>query len=189
MERFLHAKHTDEKNLQSRLHAGVDLPASTIAYSNITGKNVQQEINFKEMLDEIIESLKDQSKNNSVEIKVNIRNEMPFVSDKQYMKILLNTLISNTINYQSSATSKPYVYIKIHSHKIGTNILIRSNSIGVKKEAFEIFNVFYKGPQKSEEFDFGLYVVKETIAKLNGRIEVELAYEEGTEYNIHLPHL
>ena len=189
MERLLHTVHKDEQKVQSALHAGTISSISNVAYSNIASQNRQQEINFKELLDEIIESQKDLNKNDRVEINVNIRHEAAFISDKTHMQLVFHNLISTTIHSQVHATPKPYVYIKIHSHKTGTNILIRNNSIWVKKEVPKIFKMLYKRSQKTEKFGFEMSAVKESVEKLKGSMNVEFKLEEGTEYNIHLPNL
>lgn len=152
---------------------------------------LREEINFKEMLDEIMDNLKYlNGEKHVVELNVNIRNEVPFVSDKQRLGIVLNNLISNAIRYQNPKVEKPFVYIKVHSNTTGTSIVIRDNGVGVKKELQEkIFDMFFRVSQNSEGSGLGLYIVKETIEKLKGRIEVESELEVGTEFNIHIPHL
>ncbi|MCW3111233.1 MAG: arcB 3 [Segetibacter sp.] len=150
---------------------------------------MNEEINFKEMLNEIMNNLTNINGHNSkVEVNVNIRNEAPFVSDKQRVSIVLNNLISNAIRYQNPRAHKPFVYIKVHSHEAGSSIVIRDNGIGLKKEMHEkIFEMFYRASHHSEGSGLGLYIVKETIEKLNGRIKVESELEVGTEFNIHIP--
>lgn len=150
---------------------------------------MKEEINFKEMLDEITGNLAYMNgKKGMVEVNVNIRNEVPFVSDKQRVGIVLNNLISNAIKYQNPNAQKPFVYIKVHSCASGTSIVIRDNGIGLKKDTHEkIFEMFYRSSPTSEGSGLGLYIVKETIEKLNGRIKVESEFEVGTEFNIHIP--
>ncbi|MCW3106322.1 MAG: arcB 3 [Segetibacter sp.] len=152
---------------------------------------MKEEINFKEMLDEIMNNLKYMNgKNRMVKVNVNISNDAPFVSDKQRLGIVLNNLISNAIRYQNPKTANPFVYIKVHSNTTGTSIQVRDNGVGVKKELHEkIFEMFYRVSHNSEGSGLGLYIVKETIEKLNGRIEVESELEVGTQFNIHLPNL
>ena len=189
MERLLHTKHLHKKVPDNKLKAGGGFSTADFTYSNISIRKIHQEINFKEILNEIIKNEKVINSNYQVEINVNIRNEAPFVSDKKYVEIMFNKLISNTLRCQSTVTSLPYVYVKIHSHEAGANISIRNNSIVVKKEEFKILNTVYKRSLKGEEYGFELYALKETIEKLNGRIEVEFQFEEEMEYTIHLPNI
>lgn len=190
MERTLHSTLTIQHQLQRTMNARFHC-FSNVGLSNKPATEVQQEINFKEMLSEIVENVKYISgRNHGVEININIRNEAPFVSYRQRMEMVLYKLIANSIKNLDSGTHKPFVYIKIHSHDRGTCILIRDNCKAVKKEVLEkIFGMFDERRKHYEEFALELYIVKDTIEKLNGRIEVDAELEDATEFNIHLPNV
>lgn len=187
MERTLHAKLNIQHQLQQTMNARFHC-FNTVGLTVI---EVEQEINFKEMLGEIVENVKYiNGKNHGVEINVNIRNEAPFVSYKERMEMVLYKLISNSIKNLEPGTLKPFVYIKIHSHNSGTSILIRDNCKAIKKDVLEkIFGMFGQRHTPYEEFALELYIVKDTIEKLNGRIEVDAELEDGTEFSIHLPNV
>lgn len=186
---MLHVKHNIQKELQRTMNASFHC-FTRIEPLNKPAAEVRQEINFEEMLDEIIENVRYiNGRNHGVEINVNIRNEAPFISYKQRMEMVLYKLISNSIRNLHPETTKPFVYIKIHSYTVGTSILIRDNCSAVKKDVLEkIFGMFPRGHKLYEDFALELYIVKETIEKLHGCIEAEAELEDGTEFNIHLPH-
>lgn len=161
-------------------------------YSRNARQELQrEEIDFKTMVGEIVENLQYvNGQDEMVEVNLNIRNEAPFVSDRQRVSVVLNNLISNAIQYQNPKAEKPFVYIKVHSKATGTSIVIRDNGVGVKKELqSKIFDMFYRVSQNSKGSGLGLYIVKETIEKLNGQIKVESEIEMGTEFKIHIPNL
>lgn len=150
---------------------------------------IKEEINFREMFQEITNNLSYVTvKTSMVEVNVNIRNEAPFVSNKRSVGIVLNNLISNVISYQDPLVPKPFVYIKVHSFEAGTSIVIRDNGIGLKGEMHnQIFDMFFRSSHTKEAPGLGLHLVKETIEKLNGRIQVQSEFEGTTEFNIHIP--
>jgi len=47
--------------------------------------------------------------------------------------------------------------------------------------------MFFRGTTQSKGSGIGLYIVKETINKLNGSIEVVSKENEGTSFEIELP--
>lgn len=49
--------------------------------------------------------------------------------------------------------------------------------------------MFFRATDKGEGSGLGLYIVKQTIEKLGGSIEVKSEYGEGTLMTIHLPNL
>lgn len=186
MERLLPEKHTDERTHQRDLNTG---ELSFLSRNTYSGFAHDEQIYFEEMLCEIIEVERAHLQDRCPEIILTTRDESNFFSNKNSLQILLTNLISNTIKYHGSDTPNAYVYIKIHTHSTGTNILIRNNNVSVKKQVNVTGSLRYATRPKSHEFGLELYIVKETIKKLKGHFEIDLDLEEGTEYKIHLPNL
>jgi signal transduction histidine kinase len=150
---------------------------------------IKEEINFQEMLNDVISNLKYMNcRNRMLDINVDVTHNSNFISDRHRVNIILNNLISNAIRYQNIKETNPFVNIKVSVVNDGASIMIKDNGIGIKKEFHErIFNMFYRVSKKSEGSGLGLYIVKETINKLSGTIEVESELEMGTTFNIFLP--
>jgi signal transduction histidine kinase len=147
------------------------------------------EINFKELLNDIVSNLEHMGgTNRKVEINYNVYNGIPFYSDKSRLSILLNNLISNSIRYQNPEAEKPYVDVKINIFDKGSDITIQDNGIGISDEHLpKIFDMFYRVSDKSVGSGLGLHIVKETIEKLKGTISAESELGQGTTFNIHIP--
>ncbi len=152
----------------------------------------RQEIHFTDLLTDISNNLKfmgadDQRK---VDIRMTIRNGIIFYSDKSRISIILNNLISNGIRYQNPQTSDPFVEIEVNVSESAADILIKDNGIGIDREnQAKVFNMFYRVSTKSVGSGLGLYIVKETVEKLQGAIELKSGPGKGTEFSIHLPNL
>ena len=148
----------------------------------------KEEIDFKEILNEITNNLKYMSHVREVEIKLSINQKSKFVTDPTRLSIILNNLISNAIRYQNIETNVPFVHVEIISSEEDAYIKIADNGIGISKENHEkIFDMFYRVTNNSVGSGLGLYIVKETIDKLEGQIDVESELNKGTTFNIHIP--
>jgi signal transduction histidine kinase len=150
----------------------------------------KQEINFKEMLDEITNDLKHMSSNNERQVSINyeINNQQPFISDKGRVSILLNNLISNAIRYQNPETDKPCVDVEINMTDTKTGIVVKDNGIGISNENQQkIFDMFYRVSENSIGSGLGLYLVKEIVDKLEGKIEIESELGKGTAFSVEIP--
>ena len=67
---------------------------------------------------------------------------------------------------------------------------ISDNGSGIKAEFLDrIFEMFYRAKEDSPGTGLGLYIVKETVEKLNGRITVSSNIGQGTTFTITLPNL
>ena len=151
-----------------------------------------QEIHFDEMLTDIFGNLRfmctDDAK--EVDIRLAIRNGIPFYSDRSRLGIILNNLISNSIRYKNPEVADPFVEIRVEVSETGADILVRDNGIGIAEEnQGKIFNMFFRVSNKSAGSGLGLYIVKETVEKLNGVIGLHSESGKGTEFSIRLPNL
>ena len=82
----------------------------------------------------------------------------------------------------------PFVDIKVDMSDTETHIIVKDNGIGIPKEHQQkIFDMFYRVSKNSVGSGLGLYIVKEAIDKLNGRIDVESEIGVGTTFNVYLP--
>ncbi len=145
------------------------------------------EVDFKEMLSEITSNLKYMT-DKEVEIIVHVNQQSKFISDPTRLGIVLNNLISNAIRYQNIEANPSFVHVDLNATDKEVSIKIMDNGIGISKENHEkIFDMFYRVTNNSVGSGLGLYLVKETIAKLNGQIEIESELNKGTTFNIHIP--
>jgi PAS domain S-box-containing protein len=161
-----------------------------LAYSRNSRLELRkEEINFKEMLSDIMQHIKYMSGiDRQVDIVIDIQDEKKFMSDKSRISMLLNNLISNSIRYQDPSVNDPFVNVKVDMSDTETNIIVKDNGIGIDKENIEkIFQMFYRVSENSIGSGLGLYLVKEIVDKLEGKIEVESELGKGTAFSIRLP--
>ncbi|WP_256009081.1 PAS domain-containing sensor histidine kinase [Desertivirga xinjiangensis] len=151
----------------------------------------KQKVDFRELLKEVNSSLKFMSNGKSdVSMKVNIPENSDFYSDKGRVSVILNNLVSNAMRYYNPNITDPYVQIDVSFNVEGVNIIVRDNGIGIdEKHHQKIFDMFFRVSTKSTGSGLGLYLVKETIDKLNGTLEFKSKPGFGTEFKIFLPNL
>ncbi len=163
-----------------------------LEYSRNTRAEIKQEdINFKEITDDIINNLKYMNgSKDKIEMSVDINQKEAFLSDKSRLNIILSNLISNGIRYQNAKIDNPYIKVMIESDISGSSISIKDNGIGIKKELHnKIFDMFYRVSSQSNGSGLGLYIVKEAVGKLNGEINVISELNIGTEFRIFIPNV
>lgn len=149
----------------------------------------KERINLKELLSDITDNLKCQTERKSkVRINVEMDESRPLISDKNRLNIILNNLISNAITYQDPAKKDPLVDIKVDMSDTETNIVVKDNGIGISKDLQEkIFDMFFRGSENSDGSGLGLYIVKESVEKLNGTIKVNSVPGVGSEFRVLIP--
>ena len=67
---------------------------------------------------------------------------------------------------------------------------IIDNGEGIREEyKSKLFNMFYRGTASSSGSGLGLYIAKEAIQKMDGKIIMNSTWGEGSVFSIQLPHV
>lgn len=110
------------------------------------------------------------------------------ISDAVRLKIILNNLISNAIKFID--TGKSVHTILIRSSCIGKElkIEIEDNGIGIQPDQKDkIFEMFYVTLHANRGTGLGLYITRETVEKLGGRIELTSVLGKGSCFGVYIP--
>jgi len=150
-----------------------------------------EKINFEEIVEEIKEDLAylDEFKEVRIELNINLQKEETiFRSDRIRVKAIFDNLISNAIRYHNPYQEGSFVNITVHINENEARINITDNGLGISKNHIaHIFDMFYRANDQKMGSGLGLYIVKETILKLKGTIEIDSVPNEGTIFHIVLP--
>ena len=141
-------------------------------------------------INEIVNSLRNIKEAEGISFQVDIDEQQPFYSDWQRLNTILENLISNAIKYHTEEVSGRYLKVKGTTDNEGLKLSISDNGIGIDAAYHEkIFDMFYRLSGKTPGSGFGLYIVKETLDKMNGKIEIQSEKGVGTTFIITLKNL
>lgn len=162
-----------------------------IDFSSNERKEVMvSKFSLPELIDDVLDELHFLNHDDNVSINKSFEGESIFASDRRRVAIILRNLISNALKYKDSQKPNPVISINIHCDKVYTSIEIDDNGIGIEKHALrDIFKMFFRATENSSGSGLGLYIVKETVEKLQGTITVESVVKKGTTFTITLPNL
>lgn len=127
---------------------------------------------------------------NAPDIKKNIRiNQFEkFISDPRRISVILNNLVSNAIKYSDKSKEQPEITVDVLVADGMATIEVSDNGLGIEEERLsEIFTLFYRSTSSSSGSGLGLYIIKETVEKLKGYINISSKKMEGTTIKINIP--
>lgn len=151
---------------------------------------IAKEINFNDLLNESIESLKYMEGAEEVRSIKNINTPVPFYSDYSRLLIIFNNIISNAVRYRDTWKKESYLEISITTEEKKAVIVFSDNGVGIPEEYVEnIFKMFFRANADSKGSGLGLYIVKGAVEKMNGDISVDSRLGEGTTFYIEIPNL
>lgn len=123
-----------------------------------------------------------------IEFRIIERGEQRFYSDRKRLVIILKNLLSNAINYSDLNKENPFIRVEIHKSKEETTLCVKDNGIGIREDCKDkVFDMFFRATKQSKGSGIGLYIVKETVEKLEGRIELDSTEGKGASFCVHLP--
>ncbi|HMP98731.1 MAG TPA: HAMP domain-containing sensor histidine kinase [Cyclobacteriaceae bacterium] len=146
-------------------------------------------VNLKSFIDRLTDEHQYSYAPESLKISVEIPSHLELTTDLTRLRIILNNLINNAIKY---ADKQKESFVKIKALEEGDYIVItiHDNGHGIKDEHLnKIFNMFYRASEKSKGSGIGLYIVKESLEKVGGKIAVESTYGKGSTFTMHIPHI
>lgn len=162
---------------------------TNLVKSQRTGINIS-DITFGELVYAELETLKFLVNKRDVKWTVKINEEIPFSSDEFRIKMILHNVLYNAIKYSDVDKEQSFVEIDIRTTRDDCVLLVTDNGIGISSDLqSRIFDMFFRATENSTGSGLGLYMVKETVNKLLGTIEVESEFGTGTTFKIIIPNL
>ncbi|MCD5396269.1 MAG: HAMP domain-containing histidine kinase [Candidatus Pacebacteria bacterium] len=150
---------------------------------------IQEKFSLNELIDETIRAHLAFAKASNVSIEIENLEEPIFLSTNRTMlKTAIGNLINNAITY-----NKPKGKVKIKVKKEPKRIIIAVEDTGTgisKKDQKYLFQKFFRGENASQintrGTGLGLYIVKEVMKKLGGRVWYKTKQGKGSTFFISL---
>ena len=148
-----------------------------------TIKMENNEINAKNLIDNIVSNLAILMELKNIEIITNVDEKATFIADYKWQQEALTNILKNAIEH-SKHNSR--IYITVENTNLFLKIIIKDEGSGIDKEDLKhIFQRFYKTKNSSENsIGIGLLLAKAIIEQSNGYIKVETKYGEGTSFEV-----
>ena len=106
------------------------------------------------------------------------------------MNTIIQNLLENAIKYSDTEKEAPYVAVVIQENRItkAISISVRDNGIGIDKEhQKKIFDMFFRVSNKVQGSGLGMYILKNAIDKLDGKIKLTSQPRVGSEFEVLIP--
>ena len=147
-------------------------------------------IDFNEIVHTSISSFTHLPNFEKIAFNIKIDVHRTYKSDKALIKTIVQNLIENAIKYQQEG-GDPSVEINISdSGNLNNGIIIKvkDNGIGIEEEMHaRIFDMFFRANSQAMGSGLGLYILKNAVDKLNGKIFLKSKLHKGTTFTIELP--
>lgn len=175
--------------MEKSIHKLDDTLREILNYSRNARQDLRIEpINFKKLISETLDNLHFMNGFEKLEVTVSIDESSPFYSDYYRLSVIVNNLVSNGIKYHDHTKQRSIFEIVITSNAELARFVFRDNGIGIENDhVSRIFDMFFRANTTKDGSGLGLYIVKEAVEKLNGKIELHSTVGVGTTFALEMP--
>jgi PAS domain S-box-containing protein len=166
-----------------------DYILSVLDYSRNSRLELKMDkINFEGLISQVWENYQYLENTSKIVLKINLKAEAIFYSDTKRLEAIFNNLISNAIKYTDLKKKEPCITVSLEVNKEEATIIIEDNGIGIEQEQLtKVFEIFYRASEAAYGSGLGLYIVKEVVEKLGGKLKAKSEPGVGTSFIIKLP--
>jgi PAS domain S-box-containing protein len=148
-----------------------------------------ERVEVKNAVDHALESVDRLAKERFVKIQSGVDPRLPFLNtDGNLLKRIVYEVVENAVLY---GTAKSTVVLRGESQEQGVLITVHNEGRPIlERELPLIFTKFFRGSESIEVpgAGLGLYIVREYLKLLNGKIWFTSVFPEGTTFYIFIPY-
>lgn len=146
-------------------------------------------VNLKEVVDEVVESLKLQLEKHHARVVVTNDGNLSLQGDRLHLLSVVFNLLDNAVKYSKE---EPSIKIDLQEKEEAVVLNVTDNGIGIPQEYKDkVFDKFFRIPHgdthNAKGYGLGLSYVAQVIQKHNGTIAIESQPGIGTKFTITLP--
>ncbi|OXX84005.1 hypothetical protein AVM15_07070 [Paraclostridium benzoelyticum] len=172
-------------NSIDKMHYNLDQILNMYKIDAIENDFLSERINLYELTRDCVNDSKSFFIKNHIYPKLDIDKEIVIISDKKWLKFVINQLLTNAIKYSKS---EGLVVISGSKTDNGVKLEVTDSGYGIKPDELDrIYDLFFCGTNGRTHGDssgLGLYMVKKILAHLGHNIEVVSKIDNGTTFTI-----
>ncbi|WP_224996636.1 ATP-binding protein [Cesiribacter sp. SM1] len=143
---------------------------------------------LQELIEEVFNNHRFLYEEQPIELMKAVHFQEVLLLDRQRLNTVLNNLVANAIKYHRLQYPEARVTVDASLEGDELHLLVADNGPGIPPNVqARMFEMFYRGNERSGGSGLGLYIVKESIEKLGGRIRAESVYGEGSSFHLWVP--
>jgi len=145
-----------------------------------------QEVNLDQYIQQTLNSISGLILDEKAEIDNTVSQEISLRVVPAYLESILLNLLSNTLRYKSETRT---LKVKIHTEIIDDFLVlnVQDNGLGIDLEAHgeNLFGMYKTFHNHKDSRGIGLFITKNQIEAMGGKIEVESKVNQGTTFKLY----
>jgi PAS domain S-box-containing protein len=178
------------KMIRGRIHKLDEFVQSIIHYSQTGNLETKYEpLRIEYLIHKNIADLDFLPYASEIKFKIKSNQKGIVYTDLLRLNVIVRNLLSNSIKFADHSKTISIIFIETTLREDKKFVLsITDNGLGIDKEYQErIFDMFYRGNEKSDGNGLGLYIVRQAVEKLGGELKFASQLGKGSTFMVILP--
>ncbi|MEO9482511.1 MAG: PAS domain S-box protein [Ekhidna sp.] len=170
-----------------KLNLAIDAINDLLNFEKDISMLEKEEVNLREVINDIMLLNRKSATEKQIELEVDIPDDLTLRILPAYLQSILHNLITNAMKY---GVTKDRRKIKICAKKQSKEVLLtvadQGRGIDLKRfggKMFQLGSRFHADEESGH--GMGLYMTKQQVEAINGRIEVKSEIDKGTEFTVY----
>ncbi len=167
----------------------------TIGHLNdvaIMNENISDRLEYLSLFKYINEALlhvKFQLDEADAQVKLKVKKDIRVVAVPAYLESIILNLITNSIKYRSETRSLE-ISLLVRKQKDYVKLSVIDNGLGIDLERHgkKLFGMYKTFHRRKDSRGIGLFISKNQVEAMGGKIEVESYVDVGTSFHIYFRH-
>jgi PAS domain S-box-containing protein len=144
------------------------------------------QMNLKSEVEKTLQAISSMVSRSKAEILIDIPSHVYIVAVPSYMESILLNLLTNALKYRSPDRI-PKVRLSIECAERHIILSMTDNGIGINLEKYgsSMFGMYKTFHNNEDAKGLGLFIVKNQIEAMNGKIEVESQPDKGSTFRVY----
>lgn len=157
-------------------------------YQNMKSEEAIQPVELEHFIDDVISQYRYYEDADKLAIRREVVTHGPFHSDVYRLKIILGNLLANAIRYQDETKEKREIEIHVVQNSEKMILKVSDNGIGFEDDILQsVSEMLSSNNHKSPGTGVGLYLVREAVNKLGGKVQLFSVKGEYSRFMIEIP--
>jgi signal transduction histidine kinase len=177
---YLEKQHAQVERLNTIINGLINL-------TKLNNADLQKEkIDFDRLIDGCILSFNTLSNFSQITFKKEVALHIEFHTEWTLLNAVVQNLIENAIKYAGGKS--PFVRITVKVEPKDVVIEVEDNGQGIPQEHLpRIFEMFYRATHDAAGTGLGLYILKRSLDRLRGTIDIQSQVGIGSTFIVRLP--
>ena len=177
---YLEKQHTQVERLNNIITGLINL--TQLNHADLS----KQEIEFEKMIDECIGSFQGIPNFSNITFRKFVQPNIKFQTEWTLLNAILQNLVENAIKY--SRRQSPLVEVRVQRENGHVVLEVEDNGQGIAQEhQVRIFEMFFRATPNATGRGLGLYILKRSVDKLKGTIDIRSEVGQGSTFTVKLP--